>query len=84
MKKLLSVLLCFMLILGLAACKSKSDSDPTSSAEPIPAVGGIITDASMNTVTLETGDKILYTFSTEDADKSQSKGLETGSAVWVY
>ena len=77
MKKLTAVFVCALFVLSLAAC-GRSD------AEPIPAVGGIITDASMNSITLKNGDGVEYTFSTEDANKSKSKGLETGTIAWVY
>ena len=57
---------------GLAAC---SDNTPKSFT-------GTITDASMNTVTVENAEG-TFTFSTMDADKSEANGLLLGAPVTV-
>ncbi|WP_295940483.1 lipocalin family protein [uncultured Alistipes sp.] len=58
-------------LIGMAACCNKTQS-----------FSGVITDASMNTVTVE-GTEGTYAFSTMDADKSEANGLLLGAPVTV-
>ena len=50
----------------LAAC---------SQMGPSHSVKGEVVDASMNTVTIETADSKIYSFSTMDSDKTELNGL---------
>ena len=70
--KRMKIMVAAIALCGLAAC-----SDPTTTRVP-----GTITDASMNTVTVENAEG-TFTFSTMDADKSEANGLLLGAPVTV-
>lgn len=72
--KSLKILVAALTVIGLTAC---ADKGPKS-------VEGVITDATMNTVTVKaksSGD--TYTFSTMNADKNDANGLLLGAPVVV-
>lgn len=56
---------------------------PAGAENQMQTVSGTITDASMNTVTIQTDDGTELTFSTEDAETSGADGLETGSTATI-
>ena len=66
--KRMKIMVAAIALCGLAAC---SDNTPKSFT-------GTITDASMNTVTVENAEG-TFTFSTMDADKSEANGLLLGA-----
>ena len=70
--KRMKIMVAAIALCGLAAC---SDNTPKSFT-------GTITDASMNTVTVENAEG-TFTFSTMDADKSEANGLLLGAPVTV-
>ena len=70
--KRMKIMVAAIALCGLAAC---SDNTPKSFT-------GTITDASMNTVTVENAEG-TFTFSTMDADKSEANGLLLGAPVVV-
>ena len=70
--KRMKIMVAAIALCGLAAC---SDNTPKSFT-------GTITDASMNTVTVENAEG-TFTFSTMDADKSEANGLLPGAPVVV-
>lgn len=70
--KRMKIMVAALALCGLAAC---SDNTPKSFT-------GTITDASMNTVTVENAEG-TFTFSTMDADKSEANGLLLGAPVTV-
>ena len=70
--KRMKIMVAAIALCGLAAC---NDNTPKSFT-------GTITDASMNTVTVENAEG-TFTFSTMDADKSEANGLLLGAPVTV-
>lgn len=50
---------------------------------PSHSVKGEVVDASMNTVTIETADSKIYSFSTMDSDKTELNGLLLGKKIEV-
>ncbi len=70
--KSIKIMVAAIALCGLTAC---SDNTPKSFT-------GTITDASMNTVTVENAEG-TFTFSTMDADKSEANGLLLGAPVTV-
>lgn len=70
--KRMKIMVAAIALCGLAAC---SDNTPKSFT-------GTITDASMNTVTVENAEG-TFTFSTMNADKSEANGLLPGAPVVV-
>ena len=88
MKKIAVLIVFALLALGVSACSPVPGNSPegikSSSAENLEeTVGGVISDASMNSITLNTNEGETLQFGTEDADKSLCGGLEIGTAVWV-
>ena len=88
MKKFTIFIVSALLMLGVSACSPAPGNTPerieSSSAENSEAiVGGVISDASMNAVTINTNEGETFQFGTEDADKSLCSGIEIGTAVWV-
>lgn len=59
----------------LAGCNSSPNEESTK---------GIVTDASMNTVTIVTEKSDTLSFSTMNADKTNLKGLLLGDTVEIY
>lgn len=87
MKKAMTTLLCFALILSLGAC-TKNDTVPVTepdepAAEKVSTVTGVIQDATMNTVIIQTEDGRTLSFSTMDADKTNADGLLIGDTVVI-
>lgn len=72
MKQIRILITAVLALCGMAAC---GDTAPKTFT-------GIITDASMNTVTVENAEG-TFTFSTMDADKSEANGLLLGAPVTV-
>ena len=70
--KRMKIMVAAIALCGLAAC---SDKTPKT-------FEGFITDASMNTVTVENAEG-TFTFSTMNADKSEANGLLLGAPVTV-
>ena len=70
--KRMKIMVAAIALCGLAAC---SDNNPKSFTRTL-------TDASMNTVTVENAEG-TFTFSTMDADKSEANGLLLGAPVTV-
>lgn len=70
--KLLKIAVAIFALSALTACTDRTPKTFT----------GTITDASMNTVTVENADG-TFTFSTIDADKSEANGLLLGAPVTV-
>lgn len=71
--KNMKILAAALAVIGLASC---ADKGPKS-------FEGTITDATMNTLTVEAKTGDTYTFSTMDADKSDANGLLLGAPVVV-
>ena len=71
--KRMKIMVAAIALCGLAAC---SDNTPKSFT-------GTITDASMNTVTVENAEG-TFTFSTMDADKSEANGLLLRRYAWGF
>lgn len=96
MKKIAPTLLCLAMLFSLAACGAgpNSSSVPAGSATSNPAassaegseseITGVIKDATMNAVTIETGDGKTLEFATGDADKTGVDGLLVGDRISVY
>ena len=70
--KSIKIMAAALALCGLAAC---GDNTPKTFT-------GVITDASMNTLTVENAEG-TFTFSTMDADKSEANGLLLGAPVVV-
>ena len=70
--KRMKIMVAAIALCGLAAC---SDNTPKSFT-------GTITDASMNTVSVENAEE-TFTFSTMNADKSEANGLLLGAPITV-
>lgn len=69
--RILGIIASASAILMLTACSSQT------------TVSGIISDASMNTVTVSTADGETVTFGTMEADRSQCNGLPLGAPITV-
>ncbi|NCB99413.1 MAG: hypothetical protein EOM34_01900 [Clostridia bacterium] len=63
---------------------SSAGSSTTTTAAKGETISGTVTDATMNTVTIETTAGVTYTFSTMDADIDITGGLETDMDVTLY
>ncbi|MDO4567004.1 MAG: SH3 domain-containing protein, partial [Oscillospiraceae bacterium] len=61
-----------------------SVEDKSQSALPEGAIGGTLTDATMNTVTIQTAQGVSYTFTTTNAQIDVVNGLVLGNYVEVY
>ena len=70
-----------MRILGIIASASATLMLTACSSQT--TVSGIISDASMNTVTVSTADGETVTFGTMEADRSQCNGLPLGAPITV-
>lgn len=73
MMKNVKTFLAVLTLIGLTAC---ADKGPKS-------IEGVISDATMNTLTVKAKSGDIYTFSTLDADKSDANGLLLGAPVVV-
>ena len=89
LKKLLTwLLLPAMLFAGCTVREGGSsqntvqgNSDPSAEAS---SVTGVIVDATMNSLLVETPEGLQYAFATENADKTGCSGLLLGSSVTVW
>ena len=81
-KKLTVFVLSTVLALSLAACGGAVSSIP-SPAEAETTVTGTVTDATMNTTTIQTSDGKELTFAMEGADISMKDGLLLGDVVAI-
>ena len=97
---LVCVVLTLMLAIGMMACSSSSskdagtppadtggmadreESDADSDKEQ--SISGVVTDASMNTVTIKTDAGDELSFGTEDADVSKVNGMDVGKTLTIY